>query len=49
MSKSDIQKELKETARIIASNNKRKSEFYDINSLLGNQWALFYVLIGARP
>lgn len=25
-----------------------KRRFYKINSLLGNTWALFYVIIGAR-
>lgn len=27
---------------------KMKSEFYNLNSILGNDWALFYILIGAR-
>lgn len=31
-----------------AQRNKAESRFYNLNSILGNDWAMFYVLLGSR-
>ena len=41
---------MNKTLRQIARSQKKKANarFYNVNSILGNQWAIFYVILGAR-
>jgi hypothetical protein len=41
-------KELKKLQQIEELQKKRESEWYNLDSVLAYDWALFYVLIGAR-
>ena len=40
--------QLEELRALAKKEEKKKSQWYDLNPVLGNQWAMFYVLIGAR-